>query len=61
MASIKPIVKMVCEMSGKKSESKKYNTEEDLKCLAKILAADLGLYDLFLTYVNSKRKKADRK
>lgn len=61
MASINPLIKKVCEMSGKKKESQKYNTAEDIKCLAKIIKTDAEMWNMFYNYVSamkvSKKKK----
>lgn len=63
MASINPLIKKVCEMSGKKKDSQVFNTREDIKCLAKIMKADPSMWNLFYDYVADmklpKRKKAE--
>lgn len=62
MASINPLIKKVCEMSGKKKDSQKYNTAEDIKCLAQIIKADAEMWNMFYNYVSAvrlpKKKKA---
>ncbi len=57
MASINEIIKRVSAMSGKKRQSQVYNTREDIKCLAVIIANDPSMWSKFYDYVATKKKK----